>query len=241
MALRSSLEAGVRPAFPPSLVVQVKALACELPYTLGLPLSRLSVEEIRQHVISQGLVAEISGATLWRWLSSDALRPWKHRSWIFPRDPNFAAKAGPVLDLYQRVWEGAPLGADDYVICADEKTSIQARRRKQPTLPLAPNRPTYVEHEYFRMGAWTYLTHFLFRSLCNRLLKRILNRFQISGIWLQAHFEIIEDRLLVGFGCGDFLELHVAQHDFVAPDRCQALDHVAHCPLSIFVGAIGGE
>jgi hypothetical protein len=118
---------GVRPAFPPSLVVQVKALACELPHTLGLPLSRLSVEEIRQHVISQGLVAEISGATLWRWLSSDALRPWKHRSWIFPRDPNFAGKAGPILDLYQRVWEGALLGADDYVICADEKTSIQGR------------------------------------------------------------------------------------------------------------------
>jgi hypothetical protein len=155
--LRRSLEAGVRPAFPPSLVVQVKALACELPHTLGLPLSRLSVEEIRQHVISQGLVAEISGATLWRWLSSDALCPWKHRSWIFPRDPNFAGKAGPILDLYQRVWEGVPLGADDYVICADEKTSIQARRRKQPTLPPAPNRPMHVEHEYFRMGAWTYL------------------------------------------------------------------------------------
>ena len=84
-------------------------------------------------------------------------------------------------------------------------------------------------------------THFLFRSLCNRLLKRILNRFQISGIWLQAHFEIIEDRLLVGFGCGDFLELHVAQHDFVAPDRCQALNHVAYRPLAIFVGAVGGE
>jgi hypothetical protein len=33
----------------------------------------------------------------------------------------------------------------------------QARRRKQPTLPPAPNRPTTVEHEYFREGAWTYL------------------------------------------------------------------------------------
>jgi hypothetical protein len=103
------------------------------------------------------LVAEISGATLWRWLSSDALRPWQHRSWIFPRDPNFADKAGPILDLYERVWKGAPLGADDYVISADEKTSIQARRRKQPTLPPAPRRPTRVEHEYFRQGAWTYL------------------------------------------------------------------------------------
>ena len=149
--------AGVKPAFPPSLVVQVKALACELPHRLGLPLSRLSIEEIRQHVISQGLVAEISGATLWRWLSSDALRPWQHRSWIFPRDPHFAAKAGPILDLYHRVWEGAPLGADEFVISADEKTSIQARCPKQPTLPPGPNRPTRVEHEYFRGGAWVYL------------------------------------------------------------------------------------
>jgi hypothetical protein len=147
LALRRSLEAGVKPAFLPSLVVQVKALACELPVKLGLPLSRLSIEEIRQHVIAQGLVAEISGATLWRWLSSDALR--QHRSWIFPRDPNFAAKAGPVLDLYERIWEGLSLGANDFVMCLDEKTSIQAQRRKQPTLPPASDRATRVEHEYF--------------------------------------------------------------------------------------------
>jgi hypothetical protein len=48
---------------------------------------------------------------------------------IFLRDLNFADKAGPILDLYERVWEGAELGPDDYVISADEKTSIQARRR----------------------------------------------------------------------------------------------------------------
>ena len=121
-------------------------------------MSRLSIEEIRQHVISQGLVADISGATLWRRLSRDALRPWQHRrkNWISPRDPNFADKAGPILDLYQCVWEGAPLGTDDYVLSADEKSSIQARRRKKPTTPPAPNRPTRVEHEYFREGAWTY-------------------------------------------------------------------------------------
>jgi hypothetical protein len=87
-------------------------------------LSRLSVEEIRQHVIEQGLVAEISGATLWRWLSADARRPWQHPSWIFPRDPDFAAKAGPILDLYARVGDGVPLGVNDYVISADEKPGI---------------------------------------------------------------------------------------------------------------------
>jgi len=100
-------------------------------------------------VISQGLVAEISGATLWSWLSTDALRPWEHRSWIFPRDPNFAANAGPVLDLYERIWKGAPLGANDFVISADEKTSIQARRRKQPTLPPVQTAPSGLSMSTF--------------------------------------------------------------------------------------------
>jgi len=156
-ASRLSLGAGDPPSFPPSVVVQVKALACELPHRLQLPLSRLSLSEIRREVITQGLVAEISGATLWRWLSADALRPWRHRSWIFPRDPDFAPKAGRILDLYDRVWQGRALNAREFVISADEKSSIQARRRKQPTLAPASGRATRVEHEYFREGAWTYL------------------------------------------------------------------------------------
>jgi len=108
-------------------------------------------------VIAQGLVAEISGATLWRWLSADALRPWRHRTWIFPRDPDFAAKAGRILDLYDRIWQGRPLTAHEFVISADEKSSIQARRRMHPTLAPASGRSTRVEHEYSREGAWTYL------------------------------------------------------------------------------------
>jgi hypothetical protein len=60
-----------------------------------------------------------------------------------------------VLDLYEGLWEGAPLGAEEYVICADEKTSIQARRRCHPALPSAKDRPMRVEHEYERKGALT--------------------------------------------------------------------------------------
>jgi len=137
--------------------VQVKALSCELPHRLGLLLFRLSLADIRQEVMAQGIVAQVSGSTLWRWLSADALRPWQHRSWIFPRDPDFALKAGRILDLYARLWEGKPLHSSEFVISADEKTSIQARRRKQPTLPPAADRPMRVEHEYFRQGAWSYL------------------------------------------------------------------------------------
>jgi hypothetical protein len=142
---------------PPELVVQVKALACELPAQHAVPLSRWSLGELTRHVCQNGLVAQLSQTTVWRWLHEDAIRPWQHRCWIFPRDPEFALKAGRILDLYQRQWEGKPLRNDEFVISTDEKTSVQARRRIHPTLPPQPGQVMKVEHEYERLGAWAYL------------------------------------------------------------------------------------
>ena len=156
-AWKSSHDGADRASFPPDTVVAVKALACELPSEIGLPLSRFSTAEIKREVIGRGLVASIGDTTVWRWLCEDAIRPWHHRSWIFPRDPDFANKAGRVLDLYAGTWEGRALGADEYVISADEKTSVQARRRKHRTIPPRSARPMQVEHEYTRKGAWAYL------------------------------------------------------------------------------------
>jgi len=156
-ALRKSLEAGAQPAFPPSVVVDVKRLACELPSRSDVPLARFTIPELRREVLARGIVAQISGVTLWRWLSADALQPWRHRSWIFPRDDQFAEKAGPILDLYARTWNGTRLRPDEFVLSADEKPSLQARKRKHPTLAPGPARPMRVEHEYFRTGALTYL------------------------------------------------------------------------------------
>jgi len=139
------------------VVTQVKALACELPRERGLPLARFSLAEVTAEVCRSQVVDAVSRSTIWRWLTEDALRPWRQQSWIFPRDPEFAAKAGLVLDLYQGSWEGRPLGAEEFVLSTDEKTSIQARARIHPTLPPASGRPMRVEHEYQRQGAWAYL------------------------------------------------------------------------------------
>ena len=156
-ALRSD-RAGAAPRFfSPEVVMQIKAIACELPRTLGLPLSRLSSADIVREAQRSGIVAIISDKTVWRWLNEDAIRPWQHRSWIFPRDPDFALKAGRILDLYARQWHGQPLRADEFVISADEKTSIQARIRRHPSLPPAPARTSRIEHEYTRGGSWAYL------------------------------------------------------------------------------------
>ena len=118
--------------FPVEVMIQIKALACELPYRRGLPLSRFSMSEIKREAISQGLVASIGQTTVWRWLSQDAIKPWNHRSWIFPRDPRFREKGARILDLYAGRWQQKPLLPSDCVLCADEKTSIQARRRCRP-------------------------------------------------------------------------------------------------------------
>lgn len=135
----------------------MKALACELPATSGLPLSRFSTAEIAREAVRRGIVCEISGATVWRWLSEDAIKPWQYRSWIFPRDPRFREKAARVLDLYEGRFEGRLLHPADFVLCADEKPSIQARRRKHETLPARGSRGQKVEHDYERMGALCYL------------------------------------------------------------------------------------
>ena len=92
-----------------------------------------------------------------RWLASDAIRPWQHQSWIFPRDPCFALKGGRVLDLYQRTWEGEPLSADEYVLSADEKPGVQARSRVHLPLAPGPRRAMRVESEYIRCGTLAYL------------------------------------------------------------------------------------
>lgn len=122
-----------------------------------MPLSRWTAADLGRYVRQSGISATISDSTIWRWLHEDAIKPWQYRSWIFPRDPQFAVKAGRLLDLYERVWNHDYLKEDEYVISADEKTSIQARHRIHITYPAIPGSAMKVEHEYKRCGALAYI------------------------------------------------------------------------------------
>ena len=138
--------------FPARVVAEVKALACELPAASGTPLARWTCPELARHAAASGITTAASASTVRRWLADDALKPWQHRSWIFPRDPHFALKASRVLDLYQREWEGEPVGEDEYVLSADEKPGVQARMRIHLPLPPGPGRAMRAESEYARGG-----------------------------------------------------------------------------------------
>ena len=142
--------------FPAAVVAEVKALACELPSQAGAPLTRWSCPELAREATVRGICGRVSASTVRRWLAVDAIKPWQHRSWIFPRDPYFAVKAVRVLDLYARLWDGEPLGDNDFVLSADEKPGVQARYRTRDTLSPAARRPMRVESEYTRGGTLAY-------------------------------------------------------------------------------------
>ena len=147
---------GVTPFFPPLEQAVVKALACELVSQTHQPLSRQALADLtgRAH---QAFGTPISRSTVGRILAADALKPWQDKYWSFPRDPLCADKAGRVLELSAGLWAGQPLGPQDHIISADEKTSIQARIRCHPSLPPAPGRASYIAFEYERGGALPYL------------------------------------------------------------------------------------
>ena len=139
-------------------VAEVKALACELPADAGLPLAKWSCPDLAAEASRRGVVPSVSASTVRRWLAADTIKPWQHRSWIFPRDPDFAFKASRVLDLYARSFDDVELGPDEYVLSADEKPGVQARHRIHPSYPARPGRrPLRVESEYRRHGTLAYL------------------------------------------------------------------------------------
>lgn len=155
--LADRARSGWPPRFSPVQVAQVKALACQLPSHAGAPLARWSCPELAREAVIQGVAEAISASTVWRWLAQEAIKPWQYRSWLFPRDPDFAGKAERVLDLFERRWQGRKLGPREYVISSDEKTSVQARCRCHPSLAPGQARMMRVNHEYERGGALAYL------------------------------------------------------------------------------------
>jgi transposase len=134
----------------------VVALACQLPAAAGVPLSRWSAPELAAELVTQGLASAISPSSVLRILAEHPIKPWQYQSWIFPRDPDFAAKASVILDLYQGCYQGQPLRPGDRIV-SDAKPSIQARVRCHATGPPGPGRPVRVEHEYDRAGALALL------------------------------------------------------------------------------------
>jgi hypothetical protein len=138
-------------------------LACERPDALGRSLSQGDCTALARQLIATGIVEDISAATVRRILAAHQLKPWRQHVWLYPKQPRdaaFYATVSELIELYTR-----PLREDELVLSVDEKTSLQPRPRRSPTLPAQPqNIPNRSEHEYKRAGALNLFAAFDTRS-----------------------------------------------------------------------------
>jgi hypothetical protein len=138
--------------FHPRCVGRLTALACSLPRSHGVPLAHWSRAELARHVTTVATLPTISARTIGRWLSAEQIRPWRFHSWQHIQDPEtFLQRARPVLYLYEHATTLLQQGT--WVICVDEKTSIQARQAEQAPRPAISKHPVYQSPRYYRHGA----------------------------------------------------------------------------------------
>jgi transposase len=138
--------------FSPEVRAQVTALACSLPRSHGVPLAHWSRAELARQVTTMPFLPPISPSTIGRWLSSEQIRPWRFHSWQHIQDQEtFLQRARPVLRLYE---QARPLLQEGiWVVCADEKTSIQAREAEQGPCPASRKHVLHQSPRYHRRGA----------------------------------------------------------------------------------------
>jgi transposase len=74
------------------------------------------------------------------------LKPWLSDTFKLSEDPQFVDKVRDVVGLYMNPPDHA------VVMCVDEKTSIQALDRTQPSLPMRPGQVERRTHDYKRNG-----------------------------------------------------------------------------------------
>lgn len=161
-SLKEAPRSGRPCTFLPIVRTQVTAIACSKPEDFDVPLARWSCSDIAAQLVALGIVVSIATSTVWRWLKAERLKPWRFHAWMHSIDENFVAKATPILQLYAQA--SFLIKAGFWVVCVDEKTSIQARERLHPCDPPSPGQPVHFASRYKRQGA----LHLFAAWLCSR-------------------------------------------------------------------------
>ena len=199
---------------------EIIALVCETLHEHELPLSRCSIADLHRVIVREEHLSGLSHASLGRILAQDALKPWRYRYWLFPRDPDFVQKACVVLDLYAGFWQGQRLGADEYVLSVDEKT-IQVLKRCHDGLPPVSGHVRRVEFEYKRLGtiayhaAWDVFRGKLFGRIAPTTSIATFNELVAAMMTRKPYHRSARTFWIVDGGC--------AHHPSTFPARLQAM------------------
>jgi transposase len=96
----------------------------------------------------------LSRSTIGRIWRDFGLKPHQADTFKLSSDPLFVEKVVDVVGLYHNPPEKA------VVLCADEKSQVQALDRSQPVLPMMPGMPERRSHDYVRHGTTSLFAAF---------------------------------------------------------------------------------
>jgi transposase len=151
-SLKDLPRSGAPRRFSSQVRAQVTALACSLPRSHGVPLAHWSRAELARYAAATPSMPAISASTIGRWLAAEQIRPWRYHTWQHIQKPEeFLERARPILHLYEQATSLLEQGI--WVVCTDEKTSIQARQAEQAPRPAGRSHPVYQSPRYKRQGA----------------------------------------------------------------------------------------
>jgi len=115
-------------------------------------LARWSRAELVRQLAAQPDLEAVSAGTMGRWLRDEQIRPWRYRMWQHIHDPEaFLSRARPVLQLYAEAT--SLLRSGTWLLCVDEKTSIQAREAEQAPRPAIRRHARRQSPRYKRRGS----------------------------------------------------------------------------------------
>lgn len=148
---------GKPPEFTAEQVSQIVAVACEPPELSGRPITRWTHRELRDEVISRGIVESISESHVGRILRGAAVQPHRRKMWLNTKekDPDkFQREVENVCETYLQAPARAETGGT-HTVSVDEATALQALERKAPDKPVQPAQVAKHEFEYTRHGTTT--------------------------------------------------------------------------------------
>lgn len=133
---------------PPKVTVATRCelikLACSSPPS-SLQRSRWTVAALVE-ALARETGVRLSRSEVGRLLREQQMRPHRMRLWLHSPDPDFRRKVKRICRLYT----APPAGAT--VLCIDEKTQMQALKRRFPTRLPRPGEAGRFEFEYRRKG-----------------------------------------------------------------------------------------
>ncbi len=142
--LADAPRSGVPDTFTPEQVCHIVALACEPPKLYGRPITHRTARELRDEVLTQGIVDQIFARHVGRLLATRDVRPHKHRYWLNGKpDEEKDAK----IDLINAAYRQAQVRVEqgEITVSVDESTGIQAVERDAPTKPMKPGCDEKIE------------------------------------------------------------------------------------------------